>query len=70
MLSLSCREFYGVCKFCFISSIDLIHKWGPRNYSFVFLQIILTSLDSKNKIQKNFCSKVRLVRTIRTKINE
>ena len=39
-----------------------IHKWRLSNYSFVFMIIILTSLVTTNKIQKNICSKVRLVR--------
>ena len=29
---------------------DRIHKWGPRNYSFVFMLIILSSLT----LEKNF----------------
>ena len=38
-----------------------IHKWRLINYSFVFMIIVLTSLVSRNKIQKNLCFKVRLV---------
>ena len=46
--------------------IGRIHKWPLCNYSFVFMLIILTSLVSTNKIQKNSCFKVRLVRMINT----
>ena len=53
-----------------VSTIDRIHKWRLINYSFVFMLIILTSLVSTNKIQKNFCVKVRLVRTISIKTEE
>ena len=53
-----------------VSTIDRIHKWRLINYSFVFMLIILTSLVSTNKIQKNFCFKVRLVRTISIKTEE
>ena len=49
---------------------DRIHKWQLCNYSFVFMLIILTSLVSTNKIQKNFCFEVRLVRMINTKTKE
>ena len=52
------------------TTIDLIHKWRLINYSFVFMLIILTSLVFTNKIQKNFCFKVRLVRTISIKTKE
>ena len=34
--------------------INRIHKWQPRNYFFVFMLIILTSLVSTNKIHKEF----------------
>ena len=44
-----------------------IHKWRQSNCSFPFRLIILTSLVSTYKIQKNFCFKVRLVRMINTK---
>ena len=40
--------------------IDCIHKWRLSNYSFVVMLIILTSLVSTNKLQKNFCFKVSL----------
>ena len=53
-----------------VSTIDRIHKWRLINYSFVFMLIILTSLVSTNKIQKNFYVKVRLVRTISIKTEE
>ena len=53
-----------------VSTIDRIHKWRLINYSFVFMLIILTSLVSTNKIQKNFCVKVRLVRTISIKTEQ
>ena len=43
------------------SPIDHIHIWRLINYSFVFMIIILTSLVSRHKIQKNLCFKVRLV---------
>ena len=49
--------------------INLIHKWRLINY-FVFMQIILASLVCTNKIQKNFCFKVRLVRMISIKTEE
>ena len=39
--------------------------WRISNCSFVFMLIILTSLVSTNKIQKNFYLKVRLVRVQR-----
>ena len=45
-------------------------KWRLNNYSFVFMLIILTSLVSTNKIQKNFCFKARLVRVISIKTKE
>ena len=51
-------------------NIDRIHKWRLSNYSFVFMLIILTSLVNTSKIQKNFSSKVRLVRMISTKTKE
>ena len=51
-------------------SIDRIHKWWLSNYSFVFLLINLTSLVSMNKIERNFCFKVRLERMISTKTKE
>ena len=44
--------------------IDRIHKWRLSNYSFVVMLIILTSLVSTSKFQKNFCFEVRLVRMI------
>ena len=44
--------------------------WAKNHYSFVFLLIVLTSLSSTNKIQKNFCFKVRLVRMISSKTKE
>ena len=53
-----------------IMAIDLIHKWRLINYFFVFMLISLTSLVCTNKIQKNFCFKVRLVRIINIKTNE
>ena len=36
-----------------MNKLGCIHKWQLSNYSFVFMQIILTGL--MNKIQKNFC---------------
>ena len=51
------------------TEIDRIHKWRLNNYSFVFMSI-LTSLVCTNKIQKNFCFKVRLVRMISTETEE
>jgi len=53
-----------------LNTIDLIHKWRLINYSFAFMLIILTSLVCTNKIQKNFCFKVRLVWTISIKTEE
>ena len=53
-----------------VSTIDRIHKWRLINNSFVFMLIILTSLVSTNKIQKNFCFKARLVRVISIKTKE
>ena len=50
--------------------INHIHKWRLSNYSFVFMLIILTSLVSTDKIQKNYCAKVRLLRMIITKTKE
>ena len=49
---------------------NLLPKWRLINYSFVFMLIILTSLVCTNKIQKNFCFKVRLVRMISIKTKE
>ena len=39
---------YIVGRIC-LKIIDHIHKWRPRNYSFVFVLIILTSLTLKEK---------------------
>lgn len=49
---------------------DRIHKWRLNNYSFVSMLIILTSLVSKNEIQKNFGFKVRLMRMISIETKE
>ena len=59
----SSRTTYFKVKLHF-KVIDRIHKWRLTNCSFVFMLIILTSLVSTNKIQKNFCFKVRLVKMI------
>ena len=50
--------------------IDLIHKWRPIYYSFIFMLISLPSLVSMYKIQKNVCSKMRLGRLISMNIKE
>ena len=55
-------------KFC--STIDLIHKWRPIYYSFIFMLISLPSLVSMCKIRKNVCSKMRLGRLISMNIKE
>lgn len=36
--------------------IDRIHKWRPRNYSFVFVLIILTNLNLKQKFFEFVCA--------------
>ena len=51
-------------------SIDLIHKWRPIYFSFIFMLISLPSLVSMCKIQKNVCSKMRLGRLISMNIKE
>ena len=51
-------------------TIDLIHKWRPIYYSFIFMLISLLSLVSMCKIQKNVCSKTRLGRLISMNIKE
>ena len=58
-----------LCSNCFSTSLVFnwplnrhrIHKWPLSNYSFVFVLIILTSLVSKNKIQRNLSFKVRMI---------
>ena len=50
--------------------IDLIHKWRPIYYSFIFMLISLPSLVSMCKTQKNVCSKMRLGRLISMNIKE
>jgi len=52
------------------SRIHLVHKWRLINYYFVFMLIILTSPVCTNKIQNNFCFKVRLVRMITIETTE
>ena len=42
-------------------SIDRMQKWFPINYSFIFVQISVTSLVSMRKIQKNFHRKMMLI---------
>ena len=51
-------------------TIDLIHKWRPIDYSFIFMLISLPNLVSMCKIQKNFYSKMRLGRLISMNIKE
>ena len=47
-------------------NIGCIHKWQLGNYFFVIMLIILTSLISVNKIQNNFCCKLRVMKMIST----
>ena len=61
----------GLNCICLSDHIDrYIHKCQQNNYSFLFMVIILTSLVSTNKMQNNFCFKVRLTRMISTKTKE
>ena len=53
------EEFYTEIEY-----IDLIHKWRPIYYSFIFMLIRPPSLVSMCKIQKNVFSKMRLGRLI------
>ena len=46
------------------SGSDLIYKWRPFYYSIMFMPISPPSLASVCKIQKNFCSKIKLGRLI------
>ena len=51
-------------------TIDRIHKWRPRNYSFVFVLIILTSLTLKQNFFWTLFVLTRLVRMISIKTKE
>ena len=46
--------------------IDRMHKWQPKNFSFVYVLIRLTSLVCMDKIQKKCFLKTRLVSLIST----
>ena len=55
---------------CLMFTIDLIHKWRPIYYSFIFMLISLPSLLSMWKIQRNVCSKMSVGRLISMNIIE
>ena len=48
-------------------SIDRMHKWRPKKYSFVFVLIRLTSLVGTDKIQKKCSFRTSLVGLLSTK---
>lgn len=45
----------------FFFTIDLFYSGGQTKYSFVVTLMIVTTLARVCKIQKNFCSKLRLI---------
>ena len=47
-----------------------MHKWRPKQFSFVYVLISLTSLVSTDKIQKKSSFRMRLVGLISTKTKE
>ena len=51
-------------------TIDRMHKWRPKKYSFVFVLISLTSLVSTDEVQKKTSFRTRLVALINTKTKE
>ena len=51
-------------------SIDRLHKWRPKEYSFLFMLIRLTSLFGTDKIQKKCSFRMRLVGLISRKTKE
>ena len=51
-------------------TIDRMHKWQPKRYSFGFVLIRLTSLFSTDKIKKKSSFRTRLVGLISTKTRE
>ena len=83
MLSLKYRSDYLLInrhKFIFMldvsltilwrrKTIDRMHKWRPKKYSFVYVLIRLTSLVCMYKIQKKCCLRARLESHINKRIH-
>ena len=46
--------------------IDRMHKWRPKNYSFIYVLIRLTTLVCVDKVQKKCCLRARLLSLIST----
>ena len=59
---------YSMVTLEILHSIDRMHKWRPKKYSFVYVLIRLTSLVCMYKIQKKCCLRATLVSTYNTYI--